>query len=59
VSEIGNNWPRRTLVGRIFQAIFHKNNLSLSFKFNFQMDFQLREETELEEVLEAAAVIRL
>jgi hypothetical protein len=35
VSEMGNNCPRRSLVGRIFQAIFHKNNLSRSFKIQF------------------------
>jgi hypothetical protein len=47
------------MVGKIFQAIFHKNNLSLSFRFNFQIDFQKREETELEEGLEVEAIIRL
>lgn len=40
----GNNWLNRSLVGRMFQAIFHKNNLSLSLRFSFHNDFQQREE---------------
>jgi hypothetical protein len=29
----------RALVGRMFQAIFHKNSLKRSFKFSFQIAF--------------------
>ena len=35
-----NNWPSHSFVGRIFQAIFHKNNMSRSLRFSFQIEFQ-------------------
>lgn len=36
---------KRAFVGMIFQAIFHKNSLTLSLRFNFQMDFQKEHES--------------
>jgi hypothetical protein len=38
--EIGKIRFSLSLVGRMFQAIFHRNNLSLAFSFNFHNNFQ-------------------
>jgi hypothetical protein len=35
---------KRTLEGRIFQAIFQRKSLNRSFRFNFQRFFQNKEE---------------
>jgi hypothetical protein len=38
-SEMGRIRFSLSLVGRMFQAIFHINNLSLAFSFNFHSNF--------------------
>jgi hypothetical protein len=40
-SEIGRIRFSLSLVGRMFQAIFHRNSLSLAFSFNFHNIFQV------------------